>query len=207
MKLKLDTDDLCNKSGKQLNDLKLIKHNLKKRCPGIIHNTYIRSNFNYFSLIWMYCGKKEMDKIEKIIYRWFKFVSSLNHNYPQISSATGQLNIFSKCLKWMGIQIYKIKNGMAPTYLGDLIVPHPNPYNIWHNDKYQGCMLGYVTRIEPLYFIIGNSHTYLPPSSFCGLSVNAKPLNLHWPLLIPMANSNSYWLLSAILKTHISRVK
>ena len=61
LKFNKEIDEICRQSGKQVNALKRIKHCLDKECKYVIYNSYIKSNFNYCSIVWMLTNKSHMD--------------------------------------------------------------------------------------------------------------------------------------------------
>ena len=58
-------DSICSQTGKQINAIKRIKHNLDKQSKMIIYNSYITCNFNYCSVPWMFANKTDLEKLEK----------------------------------------------------------------------------------------------------------------------------------------------
>ena len=57
---------LCIKAARQLNALIRIQKLISIEQRKLIYNSFILSNFNYCPLIWHFCSKKSMYKIEKI---------------------------------------------------------------------------------------------------------------------------------------------
>ena len=56
----------CRKAARQLNALARVSKFLDYSSRKIIYNSFIRSNFSYCPLVWMFCGKENSKKIEKI---------------------------------------------------------------------------------------------------------------------------------------------
>ena len=78
LNFKIHIDDICNHTSKQINALKRIKHYLDKQCKNTLYNSYIGSNFNYCPLVWMFTGKLNMDKLEKMNKRALRYVENQN---------------------------------------------------------------------------------------------------------------------------------
>ena len=66
-KLKFDKhiSEMCTKASRQTNALKRVSQYLDKNCRIMIYNTFISSNFNYFPVSWMFCGKTNLNKLGK----------------------------------------------------------------------------------------------------------------------------------------------
>ena len=64
LKFNRHTDEICSQAGKQINALKRIKHYLDKDSKMTIYNSYINSNFNHCSVVWMLTNKTNVEKLE-----------------------------------------------------------------------------------------------------------------------------------------------
>jgi len=137
LKLNLTIDEICSHSGKQINALKRIKHHLDKESKMIIYNSYINSNFNYCSVVWMLANKSEIDKLERTNKRALRFVTGKgNLSYEDICCHEKELSVYRKCIKTTAILMYKIRKGTVPEYLNDLFTTQNVQYNMRDADKF-----------------------------------------------------------------------
>ena len=67
-------DDICSKASKQINVLARLSKKLDINSKMAIFRSFITSNFTYCPLVWMCCGKRNTDRIERLQYRALKFV-------------------------------------------------------------------------------------------------------------------------------------
>ena len=58
-------DMLCSTANYKLHALRRIRKYLTLEKTKLLYNAFINSQFNYVSLIWMFCRKKDYLKIEK----------------------------------------------------------------------------------------------------------------------------------------------
>ena len=131
-------DDICNKTSKQINALKRMKHFLDQSCKKIIYNSYISSNFNYCPIVWMFTGKMNLDKLEKTNKRALRYViNNYDAEYDDICNDQKVLNIHRRCIKTVAIQMYKIKQQKVPTYVQELFSIRESYYNIRDNDLFE----------------------------------------------------------------------
>ena len=56
---------LCQKAANQLNAISRLKNYMGKKEIEVLINSFIYSNFNYCPLVWHFCSKKAMKKIDK----------------------------------------------------------------------------------------------------------------------------------------------
>ena len=62
-------DMLCSIANYKLHALRRIRKYLTLEKTKLLYNAFINSQFNYASMIWMFCCKKDYLKIEKIQYK------------------------------------------------------------------------------------------------------------------------------------------
>ena len=136
LKLNIQIDEICNQTGKQINALKRIKHNLDKDAKITIYNSYISSNFNYCSIVWMFANKTHLEKLEKTNKRALRFVTDKGHlSYEELCKQEKQLSVFKRCIKNAAILLYKVKKGIAPKYLDELFKTQNSQYEMRDNDR------------------------------------------------------------------------
>ena len=98
LKLTPHVDKVCSQTGKQINCLKRIKHHLDLKTKQLIYNTYVASNFNYCSIIWMLSSKTNMEKLERTNKRALRFVTNKYHlSYEEICNQEKQLSVYRRC--------------------------------------------------------------------------------------------------------------
>ena len=59
-------DMLCGTANYKLHALRRIKKYLTVKKAKLLYNAFINSQFNYASVVWMFCRKKDYLKIEEI---------------------------------------------------------------------------------------------------------------------------------------------
>ena len=69
---------LCNKSAGQLNALSRLKKYIGFEERNVLINSFIFANFNYCPLVWHFCTKKSLNKIESIQKRALRFLHNDN---------------------------------------------------------------------------------------------------------------------------------
>ena len=137
LKFNTHIDDICSQAGKQINALKRIRHYLDKRCRTTIYNSYINSSFNYCSVAWMFTNKGNREKLEKTNKRALSFITGKSHlDYDQICKENKQLNVHRKCVKATAILMYKVKRGIAPSFVSEMFNSQISNYEMRDNNKF-----------------------------------------------------------------------
>ena len=75
-KLKFDehVSQMWLKASRQINALKRISKYLDEKCRILVYKSFISSNFNYCPVSWMFCGKTNLNKLEKLQERALRFL-------------------------------------------------------------------------------------------------------------------------------------
>ena len=97
---------------------RLIPTGAKKR----LYESFILSHLNYCSVIWLRCGKKNADKLEKMNERCLLFVfNDLNSNYDESLDYINQPCLQDRRIHDMLSLTYRALNGNTPVYIKNLL--------------------------------------------------------------------------------------
>ena len=77
-------DMLCSTANYKLHALRRIRKYLTLEKTKLLYNAFINSQFNYASVIWMFCRKKDYLKIEKIQYKALKIIYNSSESYEEL---------------------------------------------------------------------------------------------------------------------------
>ena len=85
-----------------------------------IYNSDINSNFNHCSVVWMLTNKINVEKLERTNKRAIRFATNKCHeSYVDICHQEKQLNVYRKCVKNTAMLMYKVRKGIAPSYVSE----------------------------------------------------------------------------------------
>ena len=65
---------LCRRASYKLHALRRIRKYLSLEKSKLLYNAFINNQFNYASIIWMFCRKQDYLEVEKIYYKALKIV-------------------------------------------------------------------------------------------------------------------------------------
>ena len=79
---------MCWRASFKLHALRRIRKYLTTNKAKLLYNAFINSQFDYASIIWMFCHKQDYLKIEKIQYKALKIVYNSNESYEELLNLT-----------------------------------------------------------------------------------------------------------------------
>ena len=112
---------LCKSAGNQLNALTRLKSFLGLKERVILVNSFIYSNFDYCSLVWMFSHKKSLNKIESLHKRALRFLlNDYKNSYEELLEKSGKCNINLWRIRFLCIKIYKTINSLNPDFVKNI---------------------------------------------------------------------------------------
>ena len=86
-----------------------------------VYTTFISSNFNYCPVAWIFCGRKNSLKLEKLQERALRFVfNDLTTSYQDLLARGNFLSLSAYRLYFLGIEMYKCKKNVNPSHINSL---------------------------------------------------------------------------------------
>ena len=116
------TNELCKKTGRQVNALKRLCHHISHAVRMAVFRAFILSNFQYCPAIWHHCSVSNTKKIEKIHERALRYVTNdYKSDYRCLLCQTSLPCLEEGRRQQIAIQTFKIVNNLSPPYLQDMI--------------------------------------------------------------------------------------
>lgn len=127
--------NICKTASGQINALKRISYFLNMKCRLDVYKSFINANFNYCPLVWMFCGKTNLKKLEKLQERALTTVyNDKTLHYQDLLAKSGQLSIRMNLLRLLAVEMFKCVNGINPVYLNEMFAAPVSNYN-FRNQK------------------------------------------------------------------------
>ena len=122
---------LVRKVSNQLQVLKRHKRLIPTGAKKHLYEAFILSHLNYCSVIWLHCGIKNFDKLEKIIERRLSFVfNDLHSTYDELLDYINQPCLQDRRMHDMLTLTYRALNGNTPVYIKNLLNVKEIIYNL-----------------------------------------------------------------------------
>jgi hypothetical protein len=144
-------DNICLKSGRQVNALRRISKFLTLHDRKLVYNSFICSNFSYCSSVWVFCGLGNERKIENIQKRAMRFIyNDYEHTYNEMLVMYKMNSIKLTRLKSLVCDVFKCINKVSPPYLHGIFEVKNNGYNLRDvhrlvQPKFNGITHGYLS--------------------------------------------------------------
>ena len=90
---------LCRRAYYKLHALRRIRKYLTLEKSKLLYNNFINNQFNYASIIWMFCHKQDYFEVEKIHYKALKVVYNSNECYEELLIRNNEVSIHQKQLR------------------------------------------------------------------------------------------------------------
>lgn len=83
--------------------------------------SYIMSNFEYCSLVWMFSSERSLNEIENLQKRALRFLyNDYNSSYEVLIEKAGKVSMNVCRLRTLCIEIYKTLNEINPSFMKDV---------------------------------------------------------------------------------------
>ena len=127
-KLKFDIhiDSNCLSASRQINALKRLSKFVDESSRVLNYKSFVLSTFSYSPITWIFCGKRNSLKLEKLQERALRFVfSDFTSTYEELLKRDNCLPLSIYRLQFLAIEVYTCVNNLNPPYLNDLFI-HKN---------------------------------------------------------------------------------
>ena len=123
--------EMCVKAGRQLNILKRLSTKLSEESKLCIFRSFILSHFNYCPIVWHFCSRYNIVKLERIQERGLRFVfNDYFSSYEALLSKAGLSTLEIGRIRNIAVEMYKAINGYSPPYICSLIETRNSNYNL-----------------------------------------------------------------------------
>ena len=113
--------NICSTASRQINILKRLSKYLNQESRTTIYKSFISSNFNYCPVAWIFCGKQNSQKLEKLQKRALRFVyNDRSSDYHTLLKKGNFLSLTALRLRALAVEVYKSVKGLNPNYINQL---------------------------------------------------------------------------------------
>ena len=91
---------------------------------------YIKSLFNYCPLLWMFCYRRIIYKINTIYERSLRLLlKNYKDDFQDLLRSSGDISIHQKCINSLLTEVYKFIHGLSSEIMNELFPTRANIYN------------------------------------------------------------------------------
>ena len=96
-----------------------------------IISSFIKSQFSYCPLIWMFCSRNSMNKLNNIREKCLRLITNdYESSFNELLESIHELSIHKTCINYLMIEVYKYLHGLSPKLMTYIFTLRKNPFNI-----------------------------------------------------------------------------
>ena len=126
--------NLCKTASQKIHALARISNFMNSDKLRIIMKSFIESQFNYCPLIWMFHNRTLNNRINKLHERALRLVyKNSNCTFSELLVKDKSFTIHERNLQKLAIEMFKIKNNLAPNLLSEIFSQYQPTYGLRNN--------------------------------------------------------------------------
>ena len=130
LKFKSHIKFICKKAGKKLNALSRLCNLLSFDKRRNLVKAFVMSQFSFSPLVSMFQDRNLNSKIDALHYRALKIVYRDNElSFKEMLKKDNSVTIHHKNIHFLAIEMYKVKQGIAPPFMSDIFKLREIPIN------------------------------------------------------------------------------
>ena len=93
--------------------------------------SFIKSQFNYCPLIWMFCSRTSMNNLNNIHEKCLHLVKNdFESNFNKLLESSHELLIHKTCINYLIIEVFIYLHGLSPKLMTHILTLQNYAYNI-----------------------------------------------------------------------------
>ena len=124
-------NSICKVAGQKLSALARISSCIDSNHRTTLFNAFVRSQFSYSQLSWMFCSRTSNNKINRIHERSLRLIHN-NYDvcYKELLSISSDTSIHVRNLRTLMIEVFKYLNGLSPPIMNDIFSTRTVTYHL-----------------------------------------------------------------------------
>ena len=131
LNFKSHVSNLCKRASQKLHALARVSAFMNPDKLRLLMNSFIKSQFSYCPLIWMFHDRALNAKVNKIQERALRIVYKNSHaDYETLLKLDNAVSIHQCNLQYLMIEIYKTKKNLNPSFMSEIFEARDVQYNL-----------------------------------------------------------------------------
>ena len=121
---------MCQKAGKQMSALARLSNVFNQETKMLLMQSFILSHFLYCSVVYHYCSRSDIIKLEKVQKKDLRFMHQDFHSsYTTLREKSNRLLLYVERQRCILQEVYKSIHDLGPRYLHDLFAIKDREYD------------------------------------------------------------------------------
>ena len=135
LKFNQHVSNICQKVNTKISAFSRISNYLDKKQLIILYNSFITSQFNYCSLIWMFCGKVAYEDLNRAHRRALRILhNDYSSSFEELLRKSNECKIHIKNLQKLMLEVYKCVNKENPSFMCNMFLEKSSRYDLRSNN-------------------------------------------------------------------------
>ena len=122
---------ICKTENQKVNAFSRIAGYLQKHKACVLYKTFIRSTFNYFPLVWVFCGKTANNRLNQLHKHALRVLQNeYTATFDDLLEISEQVKVHGSNLQKLMIEIYECANYIGFAVLTELFTTKEISYDL-----------------------------------------------------------------------------
>jgi hypothetical protein len=123
--------NICIKSNQKLCALSRVSSHMNFLQKKLIFNSLIKSQFSYCPIIWMFCSKTSLFKINNVHKKALQITfNDYISTFDELLSMANDKTIHQNSINILLTEVFKFMNGYSPKIMNEIFIINRIPYNL-----------------------------------------------------------------------------
>ena len=123
--------NITKNANKKFNALTRVQNYMTTDQKKLIFSSFIKSQFTYCPLIWMFCTKRSLRRLNNIHERCLRLIQqNYRSEFERLLENANEKSVHQKCIGFLLIEVYKYLNGLSPDIMNTIFKLRQNTYNL-----------------------------------------------------------------------------
>ena len=129
---------ICKKVSHKIHTLARVAHFMNQNKLRLLMQAFIKSQFSYCPLIWMFHSRTLNNKINRLHERALRVVYKDELlSFSELLDKDNSFSIHDKNLQMLAIEMYKVKHNLSPSFMQSIFITVEKRYNLRNNPEFE----------------------------------------------------------------------
>ena len=129
---------ICQKTNNKVKAFSRVVRYLEPQKASLLYNSFMLTNFNYCPLIWTFCGKTTIDKVNSVHKHALRvLLNEYTSSFEELLHTKEEVTIHERNLQKLMLEVYRCMTAENPSFLWEFVNKKVLPYSLRMNNLLQ----------------------------------------------------------------------